>query len=793
MRNKIKISIFLVLLHISCLNYLKADEFTFESSSIEIDKEKNIVFAKDGVNVNSNDGLKILSNEATYYKKEKLLILRGNVIIEDKNENIIIKSEDINYDKNLEIIFSKKLTSIDVENNFKIVGSNIHYSRLDKLVKSDDPVELTDTFKNNVIAENFNYKIETKEFITKKMEFKDKDSNKYITENAFIDLSRNRIAAKDIQIYFGDGELGKNARLKGNSMYSENDITIIKNGVFTTCKIRNGCPPWSIKSSEIKHDKLKKTIYYENSWLELYDMPVFYFPKFFHPDPTVKRQSGFLTPSILESSVNGTSIKVPYYQVVSDNKDFTITPRFYLNNDFLIQNEYRQLEKNSNFITDFSVKKFSNFSKSHFFANSKHLLENNFLYSDLEINLEKTSNDTYLKSDNITTDATASNNQSLLNSFIKFNAYNEDLSIFAEVSSYEDLTKEKDSDKFQFILPNFTVSKLINTNLDLNGNLNYILSGSNIKKDTNVHESYLINDLVYKSNSFFSKFGTNSNFEFHFKNSTKEGRNSSNYNEGVKSENYSSLILKSSLPLKKNHTNYVSNLTPKILARYSPSKSENLINSDRKINITNIFSSNRLGLNDSLEGGQSITLGIDYDFKTLDNKDLLGLSLGQIFRDVQDKRLPIKSKMRNKSSDIVGDIYFKPNNNFEIDYNFSIDNNVDTINYNQFETKISINNFITSFEFLEENNDIGSESYLTTDVQYAFNNKSSVAYSTRRNRKTNLTEFYNLIYEYRNDCLVAAIEYNKDYYQDRDLQPREEVFFSLTFTPFTSVNSPNLR
>ena len=114
-------------------------------------------------------------------------------------------------------------------------------------------------------------------------------------------------------------------------------------------------------------------------------------------------------------------------------------------------------------------------------------MKNDFLFSDLEINLEKTSNDTYLKSDNITSDATASNNQSLLNSFVKFNAFNEDLSIFAEIGSYEDLTKEKDSDKFQFILPNFTVSKLINTNLDLSGNLNYILSGSNIKKDTNVH------------------------------------------------------------------------------------------------------------------------------------------------------------------------------------------------------------------------------------------------------------------------------------------------------------------
>ena len=58
-------------------------------------------------------------------------------------------------------------------------------------------------------------------------------------------------------------------------------------------------------------------------------------------------------------------------------------------------------------------------------------------------------------------------------------------------------------------------------------------------------------------------------------------------------------------------------------------------------------------------------------------------------------------------------------------------------------------------------------------------NKILLLFNTRRNRKTNLTEFYNLIYEYKNDCLVAAIEYNKDYYQDRDLKPSEEIFFKL--------------
>jgi LPS-assembly protein len=68
-----------------------------------------------------------------------------------------------------------------------------------------------------------------------------------------------------------------------------------------------------------------------------------------------------------------------------------------------------------------------------------------------------------------------------------------------------------------------------------------------------------------------------------------------------------------------------------------------------------------------------------------------------------------------------------------------------------------------------------------------------ISYATRRNRKTDLTEYYNLIYQYKNDCLVAAIEYNKNFYEDRDIKPNEEIYFSLTITPFASVNSPNFN
>ena len=156
-------------------------------------------------------------------------------------------------------------------------------------------------------------------------------------------------------------------------------------------------------------------------------------------------------------------------------------------------------------------------------------------------------------------------------------------------------------------------------------------------------------------------------------------------------------------------------------------------------------------------------------------------------------KLPSTSKMQSKSSDIVGNINFSPSSNFDLNYNYSADNNLDTMNYNFLEAKLNINNFITSFEFLEENNEIGSDSYFKRNIGYNFDQNNSLKYTTRRNRKTDLTEFYNLIYEYKNDCLVAAIEYNKDYYEDRDIKPSEEIFFSLTITPFTSINSPNLN
>ena len=57
-------------------------------------------------------------------------------------------------------------------------------------------------------------------------------------------------------------------RLKGRSLTSDKKLTIVKKGTFTFCKKREKCPPWEMSANEIRHDKIKKIIYYKDASLK---------------------------------------------------------------------------------------------------------------------------------------------------------------------------------------------------------------------------------------------------------------------------------------------------------------------------------------------------------------------------------------------------------------------------------------------------------------------------------------------------------------------------------------------
>ena len=162
------------------------------------------------------------------------------------------------------------------------------------------------------------------------------------------------------------------------------------------------------------------------------------------------------------------------------------------------------------------------------------------------------------------------------------------------------------------------------------------------------------------------------------------------------------------------------------------------------------------------------------------------LKLATVFRDKEEKFIPNKSTIHKKNSNLFGSITNKFSNNLELGYNFSVDNDYNTFEYNDLNATISINNFITKFNFIEEHGEMGDANILASSLEYNFDKKNTFKFETRRNRELSLTEYYDLVYEYKNDCLTAGIKYKKSYYTDNDLQPSENLLFTISLFPLTT-------
>ena len=790
MKNRIKILISIIaLINFFIVSYTFSEEIKFEANIIELfDKDERILAKKNVKIFNKNET--IYADEMDYDKSKQTIKAKGNIKVENNEDKIQIFSDNLDYSQKAGTIIFYSNVQVKLENNFLLNTDKAIYNKFKDEIIINTYSKFEDKFGNSISSEELKFLVDKKLLKIKFVEMIDEMKNKYSFENALINFNTNELIGDGIKIDFLKASFGNNdndPRLRGNYIYSNNNVSIIKKGVFTTCKKnKDKCPPWQFKAKEVKHDKNKKTIYYKNAWLEIYDKPVVYFPRFFHPDPTVKRQSGFLMPKFETSSSLGDSLSIPYFQVISDSKDLTFTPKIFNENEGLFQNEYRQENKNSSHVTDISFKTGKSTSKSHFFSNTVANLDlSYFETSEIELNVETTSNDNYLKSHKIKSAIT--NNNSLLNSFLLMKGNKENFYMEAKVEAYEDLTKEKTSDKYQYLLPSFELSKSFNNNLTL------VSNGYNKNYDTNIFEKVLINDLKYSSSPKIGSKGLVKKINILIKNVTTDGEKTNEYSNDFRSQNFGSILYDLSFPMKKVGSKYDSFLSGKASFMYSPNKNKNIKNLDRKIDITNIFSQNRLGLSNSVEGGQSVTLGADYEIIDKNNNNILTAGIASVLRDKNENKLPTNSTINNKSSDIIGSLNLKPNNNFNIEYNFSLDNDLSSTNYNLLKADLKINKFVTTFEFLQEDDEVGSENHYSNEMKFLLNKSSSLKYRTRRNKKTDLTEYYNLIYEYKNDCLTAALQYNKDYYSDKDLRPNEEIFFSISIVPFSSINSPSKR
>ena len=786
MKNKL-FYIFLVFFFLIYSKATISNELDIKSKNINILENGTLIEAFGEVEVISSDGLIIKGDTSKYNKKDNLLVINGNVEVINEEQSIIIKSNSVTYEKNKELIYSKGETKAQLKDGYVLSTRDLFFNRKKLIIFSDEKTTLEnketyfefEKFKSNLSKDLVN--VENLLLI-------DKDKNKFLLKKAKINTSNMEIIGDNAELFFKKSFFGNSEndpRLIGEKLSNNDKETKVIKGSFTTCKFRDDdkCPPWLLRADEINHDKERKIIEYKNAWLNLYDMPVLYFPYFHHPDPTVERQSGFLLPKFNNSNVLGTSVQLPYFKVISDNKDYTISPRLFLNDKLLLQSEFRQANQNSDFIFDNSLLRTNEETTSHFFSNYFKTIGNDFF----EINIESVSNRNYLKKYDISSPLI--NNKSYLNSFISLEKNFSDSFFFSSVEVFEDLTKES-HDSYEYIYPNYIFNKDIYTKF---GMLELNSKGHQSKYETNKFDGLIVNDINFISNLNFTSKNLLNNYSLILKNVNSRGENSNNFKEGTDNKLLAEYIFNSSLPLFKKGKNYSSYFTPKLSFRFSPTETRNITTDDLRVDYANLFSSNRISLDDTLEGGESITLGSEYSLTNKQNEERLNFSIGQIFRKNENEDLPKVSSIGDKRSDLIGDLKFTPNEIINFNYSFSADKNMENLNYNLIETEISYNNFLTSFNYLKSENIFGEKSHISNSTKFKFNNKNSISFGTSKNLDKNLTEYYDLVYEYENDCLIAAVEYKKNYYSDIDLEPDENIFFSIKIVPFGQINTPNVK
>jgi LPS-assembly protein len=126
--------------------------------------------------------------------------------------------------------------------------------------------------------------------------------------------------------------LQDNVKLAASTAVRRNDlVNELTRAIYTPCEIcaedKSKAPTWSIRADKVVQDREKQVIYYRNAVIEMWGVPVFYAPVFWHPDPSADRKSGLLAPKIVGSARRGLSYEQPYALIISPSEDLVISPQ----------------------------------------------------------------------------------------------------------------------------------------------------------------------------------------------------------------------------------------------------------------------------------------------------------------------------------------------------------------------------------------------------------------------------------------------------------------------------------
>jgi LPS-assembly protein len=229
----------------------------------------------------------------------------------DPNAQMLVTADEVQYDYTNERVSAVSRVQIHYA-GATLEADKVIYDQKAKRLHAEGNVRLTDA--------------DGKIFYANMMELSDDFRDGFVDSLRLDSPDKTRIAAVSAQ-------------------RTESNITVFQNGVYTACE---ACaqdpkrpPLWQVKAARIIHDQNEKMVYYEDARVEFFGVPVAYIPFFSAPDPTVKRKTGFLMPSMSFNGVYGVGVTTPFYWALAPNYDLTITPTITTAQGPLVQLEWR--------------------------------------------------------------------------------------------------------------------------------------------------------------------------------------------------------------------------------------------------------------------------------------------------------------------------------------------------------------------------------------------------------------------------------------------------------------------
>ena len=754
-----------------------------------------------------------MQNRITFILVFGFFFLKANISYSQQKDIYNFSADKLSYSQDNNII--EATGNVVAKNNEgkQISADKIIYNRSNQQLNTFGNSKLTDEKIGTLFAERFEYNLDKQSILAdRKVKFIDKDKNTYYFSKLNSDDKFKEIIGTDII-----AELNKDLlksgdkfnefiepRFSGKSATLKNNITIVQDAQFTTCKRTNeaeGCAYWNLKAGQLIHDKEQKKLTYKNVSLDLNSIPVIYVPYFSHPDPTVKRREGFLAPSF--SSLGGdigTTIKIPYFYPLSESADFTVSPVYYFKQNPLLLGEYRERFNNGDLVIEGGYTQGyqkitstqTDGSRNHLYGNINLNFKDKILdESQFSTKIQRVNDPTYLRVNKInsTSDGFKKNlvreNDTKLTNEVSLNSYGKNETLNLKAAAYQNLTTIKKSDQYEYLAPEIIYSKY---NFLSNNNLNLNSSFRSLNTNTNQNKTSFINNLDHSTSESY-----NSNLGIGYKFLTKI--NNINYyadhknpNEDLNLQINPVVALDTSLPLAKISKESEQYIIPRILTRYAPGKMQNAKSNDITLSTDNLFSINRINSDEFIEKDFSLNLGLDWFWKeknlNLTKPSEASFSVGQVVKFHNDLDMPTKSSLQNKNSDLVTKATYLSPGNFDFTMKNTLDNNINHSYYNDLTLKTFLKQGEVNFNFYEKNNHIGNQRYAKANLTSFITDSTKIKIETDRNLKTDMTNSHKLGIENENECISYGIYFQKNFASDKDLKPATSVFFGVTLLPF---------